>query len=181
MKEINKMDRLLDVLELTHYNAAGRENSSTSVFNIAYQSNDGNFLKACAAAIGTFGGKHAPIKMTQEIIAVILSGSADRVNQRFVQGGIIAGLGNSFAKVDPLLDSIIIELSNYEQAEYARAVLESIGKPKGLKVNLAFCTAMTNIITGSNKGTLAMLNGRSQAWCDMTDNCYQQYNIEKSI
>jgi hypothetical protein len=172
---------IIDLLQATHYNAAERDSASTVVFKAAYEANGNDFPKACVAALSTFGGKHAPIKDAETVIRLIISGNADALNEKFKSGVMIPGLGNSFTKLDPTIDLMVFTLSQIESIAYAKAVIESIGKPKNLYVNLAFCTAAVNVIHDSDDGTVAMVMGRMEAWGDIIHNRYEAFNLRESF
>jgi hypothetical protein len=161
-----------------HEECVLRENLSSVVLKESYRANGENALLSAQSAIGTLGGKHAPISLTQEFL---MHAPELRAQGMIVDGDLIPGWGCAFVKGEP--DEIWNECDEllrqwpelWETKVMVTDCLHSAGKR--IYPNAAFYTACYAIIEKipSQLADLLVLEMRSTAWRELlTETFYRK-------
>lgn len=152
---------LLALLQWSHYQAALKNDNTSSAAAVAVFRASGDIGKAIAAATLTQGGLHAPIEMAR-----IMFESPHMVDTRLAQGQKVPGFGNSFYKdkIDPSFSDLYETLS----AEMKQRIGEINYRPKlrKLRPNAAIITAAACVQAGIPAGVGPMIFAycRIPAW-----------------
>lgn len=172
-------DILKYALIKAHYNASFRDNASTQVLKAAYISNGGLYIPAVTAAMQTFGGLHAPIKATYNLLEYLLMESREKSIESVTESLSaqldeepnykVPGFGSSFYKggqKDPILWELESLISDQWTLIAGRIRGVLLHEGKSLSPNLAFYTAVTMIELGININLCEtiMLEARLKAW-----------------
>lgn len=152
--------KLYDILVNTHIEATKRRNASTQVFNATLEMNGEDLIKSITAALMCFGGIHAPIKQTYDMLMSINSSnySINLIKNHKINGKI-PGFGSAFVKgePDPMLDDISKACLEFEKLntrvdfsiDSTISLLKTYllhTKKKNFFPNLAFWHAVTCIL-----------------------------------
>ncbi len=169
-KETILLEKVFDA----HRLAAFRQNASSEVIKLAFQTNDEDLTKAVAAGLCTLGGIHAPIVQTQGLLSDLQFMGAAGIMGMWDGNSKIPGWGNHFCKrkPDPIVDNVMLylaigwpELSSHIQD--VTAILH--GEGKKIYPNMACATAATGLIIGMppTLTPILLLQGRTMAWAEI--------------
>jgi citrate synthase len=175
-------NELIQVLWDTHKEAAMRDNSSKMILEIAWDSNGNNLRESIIAALCSFGGRHAPIKMTYSFLQAYIKLTpesrngfiANLIRNKDVSHGNIPGLGSSFVKGqhDPMLNGIknAIDYIDPVFSEIAADMMQRVYGAKGVSVfpNLAFYTAAAMLLANvpPSMCEYIAIGARTEAWME---------------
>jgi len=161
-----------------HYEAAFRENLSSSVIVAAYQGNGNDFLKAVASGLGTLGGAHGPVEHTYAFLAVEPAGIGYQTQRHLDNGFRIPGWGSAFVKgkPDPIVERamLFIDVGWPEMGNRIEKITDTLHYNKKMVwPNMACLTAATAIILRLPKplSTVLLLQGRAIAWAQLINDC----------
>ena len=163
--------KLIDLVNTAQYNSVFRDNGSTAVF-LNSLIGSGDYVKAVAAAMLTFGNLHGPIQQT---ISLLLSDSPEKKAIAMVECGLkVPGWGGSFQDVngDPIWkDAELLERSIAPDLfKIIDGITESLnGSGKKLSPNASTYTAVASIILGMPAliAPYLLLRGRLDGWSEL--------------
>ena len=159
-----------------HYEAAFRENLSSSVIVAAYQGNGSDFLKAVASGLGTLGGAHGPVTQAYEVLK-------DEHHEivSHAMGRKIAGWGSAFVKgePDPIVERamLYVDVGWPDIGKRIEVITDTLHyHNKIIFPNMACLTAATAIILGMPKelSPVLLLHGRTMAWAQLIHDAQRQ-------